>query len=108
MVSSAARPLQDQKTLVTGGSSGIGAATARAFARAGAAVGVNYRSKASAAEELVREIRDQGGEAIALKADVSRDDEVRAMFDWLVEACSRTSTFSSRTRGSRRTPRSRT
>ena len=61
MVSSAARPLQDQKTLVTGGSSGIGAATARAFARAGAAVGVNYRSKASAAEELVREIRDQGG-----------------------------------------------
>jgi NAD(P)-dependent dehydrogenase (short-subunit alcohol dehydrogenase family) len=54
MVSSAARPLQDQKTLVTGGSSGIGAATARAFARAGAAVGVNYRSKASAAEELVR------------------------------------------------------
>jgi hypothetical protein len=86
MVSSAARPLQDQKTLVTGGSSGIGAATARAFARAGAAVGVNYRSKASAAEELVREIRDQGGEAIALKADVSRDDEVRAMFDWLVEA----------------------
>jgi glucose 1-dehydrogenase len=60
--------------------------TARAFARAGAAVGVNYRSKASAAEELVREIRDQGGEAIALKADVSRDDEVRAMFDWLVEA----------------------
>jgi glucose 1-dehydrogenase len=86
MVSSAARPLQDQKTLVTGGRSGIGAATARAFARAGAAVGVNYRSKASAAEELVREIRDQGGEAIALKADVSRDDEVRAMFDWLVEA----------------------
>jgi glucose 1-dehydrogenase len=89
MVSSAARPLQDQKTLVTGGSSGIGAATARAFARAGAAVGVNYRSKASAAEELVREIRDQGGEAIALKADVSRDDEVRAMFDWLVEAFGR-------------------
>jgi len=63
--------------------------TARAFARAGAAVGVNYRSKASAAEELVREIRDQGGEAIALKADVSRDDEVRAMFDWLVEAFGR-------------------
>jgi NAD(P)-dependent dehydrogenase (short-subunit alcohol dehydrogenase family) len=40
MASSAARPLQDQKALVTGGSSGIGAASARALARAGAAVGV--------------------------------------------------------------------
>ena len=75
MASTAARPLQDQTALVTGGSSGIGAASARAFAQAGAAVGVNYRSKASAADELVREIRDQGGEAVALKADVSRDDE---------------------------------
>ena len=54
MVSSAARPLQDQKIILKVGVSGIGAATARAFARAGAAVGVNYRSKASAAEELVR------------------------------------------------------
>jgi len=89
MVSSAARPLQDQKTLVTGGSSASARPTARAFARAGAAVGVNYRSKASAAEELVREIRDQGGEALALKADVSRDDEVRAMFDGLDEAFGR-------------------
>jgi NAD(P)-dependent dehydrogenase (short-subunit alcohol dehydrogenase family) len=40
---------------------GIGAASARAFARAGAAVDVNYRSNASAADDLVREIRDQGG-----------------------------------------------
>jgi hypothetical protein len=61
----------------------------RAFAQVGAAVGVNYRSKASAADELVREIRDQGGEAVALKADVSRDDEVRARFDRLVEAFGR-------------------
>jgi NAD(P)-dependent dehydrogenase (short-subunit alcohol dehydrogenase family) len=58
-------------------------------ARAGAAVGVNYCSKASAADDLVREIRDQGGEAVALKADVSRDDEVRTMFDRLVEAFGR-------------------
>jgi len=50
MASSAARPLQDQKALLTGGSSGIGAASARALARAGAAVGVNYCSKASAAD----------------------------------------------------------
>src|SRR5260370_6773396 len=87
--SPAARPLQDQKALVTGGSSGIGAASARALAQAGAAVGVNYCSKASAADELVREIRDQGGEAVALKADISRDDEVRTMFDRLVEAFGR-------------------
>ncbi len=89
MASPAARPLQDQKALVTGGSSGIGAASARALAQAGAAVGVNYCSKASAADELVREIRDQGGEAVALKADISRDDEVRTMFDRLVEAFGR-------------------
>jgi hypothetical protein len=45
--------------------------------------------QASAADELVREIRDLGGEAVALKADVSRDDEVRTMFDRLVEAFGR-------------------
>jgi len=66
--------------LVTGGSRGIGAATALAAARAGYAVAVNYQSNSLAADEVVRSIRDSGGQAMALQADVSREDEVMAMF----------------------------
>jgi len=75
------RPLEDQGAIVTGASSGIGAAIARAFAAAGAAVGVNYRGAAAAADTLVREIRDTGKRAIALAADVSDEIAVRRMFD---------------------------
>ena len=66
--------------LVTGGSRGIGAATALAAAQAGYAVAVNYQSNSLAADEVVRGIRDSGGQAMALQADVSREDEVMAMF----------------------------
>ena len=66
--------------LITGGSRGIGAATALAAAQAGYAVAVNYQSNSLAADEVVRCIRDSGGQAIALQADVSREDEVMAMF----------------------------
>ena len=66
--------------LVTGGSRGIGAATALAAAQAGYAVEVNYQSNSLAADEVVRTIRDGGGQAMALQADVSREDEVLAMF----------------------------
>jgi len=66
--------------LVTGGSRGIGAATALAAAQAGYAVAVNYHSNSLAAAEVVRSIRDSGGQAMALQADVSREDEVMAMF----------------------------
>ena len=66
--------------LVTGGSRGIGAATALAAAKAGYAVAVNYQSNSLAADEVVRGIRDSGGQAMALQADVSREDEVMAMF----------------------------
>jgi NAD(P)-dependent dehydrogenase (short-subunit alcohol dehydrogenase family) len=66
--------------LVTGGSRGIGAATALAAAQAGYAVAVNYQSNSLAANEVVRSIRDSGGQAMALQADVSREDEVMAMF----------------------------
>jgi len=82
-------PLQDQKALVTGANSGIGAAIVRAFTDAGAVVGINYLSNPDATEALVRETRDKGGEAIALKADVAREDEVRAMFDHFIEAFGR-------------------
>jgi NAD(P)-dependent dehydrogenase (short-subunit alcohol dehydrogenase family) len=66
--------------LITGGSRGIGAATALLAAQAGYAVAVNYQSNSLAADEVARSIRDSGGQAIALQADVSREDEVMAMF----------------------------
>ena len=66
--------------LITGGSRGIGAATALAAAQAGYAVAVNYQSNSLAADAVVRSIRDSGGQAMALQADVSREDQVMAMF----------------------------
>jgi glucose 1-dehydrogenase len=80
------RPLAGQTALVTGASSGIGAGVARAMARAGAAVAVNYVSRAEAAEALVQELRAGGAEARAIRADVSREDEVLAMFRAVREA----------------------
>ncbi len=66
--------------LITGASRGIGAATALAAAQAGYAVAVNYQSNSLAADEVVRSIRESGGQAVALQADVSREDEVMALF----------------------------
>lgn len=76
--------LEGQTALVTGGDSGIGAAVSRGFAAAGAAVCVHYRSGKARAAALVEEIVAQGGAAIALQADVAREDEVRAMFENLL------------------------
>lgn len=72
--------LAGQKALVTGASSGIGAAAARALAAAGAAVAVNYRSDAKAADRVVAAIRQHGGEAFAIQADVADEDAVRELF----------------------------
>ena len=74
------RPLEGQKALVTGGSSGIGAAIAIALGAAGAAVGVNYHSSPEGAERVAEEIRRSGGEAVTLKADVASEAVVQAMF----------------------------
>jgi glucose 1-dehydrogenase len=74
------RPLAGQTALVTGAASGIGAGVARALAVAGAAVVVNYVAGAEQAEAVVADIRAAGGTAMALRADVSREDEVQAMF----------------------------
>ena len=69
-----------QVLLVTGGSRGIGAATALLAARQGYAVAVNYASNAGAADDVVRQIRSAGGRAIAVQADVADEGQVVAMF----------------------------
>jgi glucose 1-dehydrogenase len=75
-----ARNLAGQPALVTGASSGIGKATAIGLAKAGADVIVNYYGNAETAEEVVHEITSAGNSAIAIQADVSKEDEVDAMF----------------------------
>jgi len=78
--------LKGQPALVTGANSGIGCAVAKALAAAGAPVVVNYVADPPAAERVVDEIRNAGGEAMAIRADVSREDEVQAMFRKMFDA----------------------
>lgn len=66
--------------LVTGGSRGIGRATAERFARDGAAVVINYRRNAEAAAEVVSGITSAGGEAIAVEADLESAEAIARMF----------------------------
>ncbi len=72
--------LRGQSALVTGANSGIGRAVALALAQAGADVVVNYVTDAASAEEVVAVIRAGGRRALAIHADVSREEEVAAMF----------------------------
>jgi glucose 1-dehydrogenase len=72
--------LKGQKALVTGANSGIGKAIAIALGSAGADVAVNYVDGDSAAAEVVNTIMSGGSRAIAIKADVSNEAEVQAMF----------------------------
>jgi len=66
--------------LITGGSRGIGAATALVAARAGYTVAVNFHRNAAAAQAVVDEIQAHGGQALALQADVTQEDQVLALF----------------------------
>src|SRR5215469_17056204 len=70
---------RNQVAVVTGGSRGIGQATARLLAQRGAAVCVNYAVHADAAEAVVAEIATAGGRAIAVAADVARSAAAEAM-----------------------------
>lgn len=70
-----------QLVLITGASRGIGAATALLAAHQGYAVAVNYSANSLAADEVVRQIRQAGGQAMAVQADVASEAQVVAMFE---------------------------
>src|SRR2546423_12331451 len=74
------KPLKNQQALITGASSGIGEACALALGAAGANVVVNYRSEADEAAHVVERIQKSGSRALAIRADVSREEDVRAVF----------------------------
>lgn len=79
-------PLKGQPALVTGANSGIGIAVVKALAAAGAPVVVNYVADPPSAERVVEEIKALGGEAMAIYADVSKENEVREMFRKMYDA----------------------
>lgn len=72
--------LTGKVAIVTGASRGIGRAIAERFARDGAAVVVNYSQSANQAKEVVTTIESQGGQALAIQADISRTPEIRRLF----------------------------
>ena len=77
--------LENKVAVVTGSSQGIGRAVALAFAREGAAVTVDYRSHPDEAQEVVEQIENSGGRALAVRADVSAPDDVRGLVGSAVE-----------------------
>ena len=81
----AGKLLAGKRALVTGGSRGIGKATALALAGAGATVAINYQHSAEAAEEVCRTAVKLGVRANTYRADISREDEAKAMIDSVLE-----------------------
>lgn len=81
--------LQGKVAIITGASRGIGRAIARELAKFGASVVVNYASSSQAADELVSEITQAGGSAIALAADVSKEEQVDALINAAIKKFNR-------------------
>ncbi len=81
--------LKNKVALVTGASRGVGAAIAKVLAREGASVVVNYFQSQSKADEVVKSIVHSGGMAIALRADVTSEAEVKAMVETAVKTFGR-------------------
>ncbi len=79
------RVLVGQKALVTGASKGLGQAMAIGFARAGADVLVNYSTDEAGARHTAQVIEEHGGRAVVFKANVAKEDEVKAMFACMLE-----------------------
>ncbi|TCC85855.1 SDR family oxidoreductase [Pedobacter hiemivivus] len=75
------KDLSEKVILITGSSKGIGAAIALKLAEEGAKVIVNYAGGKTEAESVVANIREKGGDAISVQADVSKPDQVEALFD---------------------------
>jgi len=81
--------LQNKAVLITGASTGIGAAVARAMGKAGARVAVHYRGSRAEAEAVARDIRSAGGEALLVQADVMDTNAVDRMVQAVHEAFGR-------------------
>jgi 3-oxoacyl-[acyl-carrier protein] reductase len=81
--------LKDKAVLITGASTGIGAALALAFAAQGAKVGLHYNSSKDAAEAVAAEIKAAGGTAVLIKADATKSAEMRAAVEATVKAFGR-------------------
>lgn len=77
--------LAGQVAIVTGASRGIGRAISLQLAQVGAKVIVNYASSSGAADELVAQIASSGGEALAIRADVSKADQIDALFGTTID-----------------------
>ncbi|MEH7119788.1 SDR family NAD(P)-dependent oxidoreductase, partial [Neobacillus vireti] len=78
--------LKDKIVLITGASRGIGAEMARRFAAEGSFVVVNYLKNQALAESVVNEIESMGGQAAAIQADVTNQNQVQEMMDQIIDS----------------------